>query len=208
MKKVTLTFILFFLFAVLLPVFSNERYFLGKYLSYPSYSSSKTKVSQKEFKHAAKVALLRGKKIWQDNLKNHENTYFYTRSFSSWVGFGHKTLVVIKDGKAILRAFKTFHNQKKVFVSTKYIERQNEVGHHKQGFKPLLVSKLYQQCTTVMSLSLDYFGVGLHITENGTIKSCFSRPLNCVDDCSTSYNIDILKFGKPNKKDIAKFLDN
>ena len=129
------------------------------------------------------MKLAESRAVWEKEKETHKNSYTYTRSFESWVGFGNNTTVKVQNGKVVERRFQEFDRDRK--ITSSYVEGPNDIGRHNEGEPPVTMEVLYEECarshlkqdpkTKVISLSL---------SPEGILTGCSFRAIRCKDDCS------------------------
>lgn len=125
---------------------------------------------------------------WENGLQRfsiadsqHGGDYHFSRSFSSWVGFGHKTTFWIEDGEVVRRYFEQWDSEGETRT---FNEIEEEVGSHSNGFHPQTMYDLYEECNGYLQSDLEEYEIWFSSDENGVIKSCGRYPYGCMDDCS------------------------
>jgi len=121
--------------------------------------------------------------VWEKNKGKYQNSYTYTRAFSSWVGFGHKTTVRVKNGVVVERHFEAFNRDKKITES--YTEGPKDIGTHKRGEPVSTMEELYEECANAHLKQNPKTNVlSLRISQDGILGGCTYRSIWCVDDCT------------------------
>jgi len=102
--------------------------------------------------------------------------YTYSKRWSSWVGFGHTTDVVVENNKVVERRYKSFSGRPKLVApgqppakpkGTSWTETGKELGSHKQGHPAKTLDELYKEAGEILD-----------------------RPVPAVDDPSFGVNYD------------------
>ena len=144
---------------------------------------SSTKIFDNRTVAEMQAALQESRKAWEREKASHGNSYSQTRSFQSWVGFGHRTTVKIKNGAVTDRHFEEYDRDGK--TTSAFTEGPGEIGVHKNGAAPETMDHLYEACaTSYLTQDTDINILSLEFNERGILSSCTYRPRNCADDCS------------------------
>lgn len=157
-------------------------------------SQKNVQIPNKDFEQKYNTSL----KKWNQVKKEHKDSYEYSISFSSFIGYSNTTTVTVKEGKIIAREFsETVQDEQGNFNEerTIYQEKGNEVNSDKNGFKAILFDQIYQDCGNnylqqdeqMNHLYFDVDGIGI-------LKHCSYFPKNCMDDCSTGVTVSRFKW--------------
>lgn len=125
-----------------------------------------------------------GEKRWLASKAAHGASYDYQTEFHSWVGFGHRTRVVVKNNRVSERHFESWQRDRQ--SGEKWVElTPDALGRHKMGADPLTMDQLYQRCRDdVLSKSTSAYDLSLRVGEFGQLVACTYRHLQCADDCT------------------------
>lgn len=138
-------------------------------------------------------------KSWNEQKKEHNNSYEYAVSFSSWVGYHATTTIGVKNGKVISRTFSERTQDADGRFSegemTVYTENEANINTHEKGYKATTIDEVYKNCGT-KSLQVDeqFNSIYFATDDLGIIKSCSYTPQNCMDDCSVGIDISSFKW--------------
>ncbi|MCE5328492.1 MAG: hypothetical protein LLG01_18985 [Planctomycetaceae bacterium] len=155
------------------------------------------------------------KAAWAKLKADSGGNYEYEVHFQSWVGFGHKTTIVVKDNKVVERRFvKTHANRAKVMhigpdgvpredpdpPPEGWTETGDQIGKHGDGAaEPKTIDTLYDEASQVLQrklgpdekLYVDYY-------PNGVLRFCFWIDTHIADDTPRhGPKIDELRMSKP-----------
>ena len=159
---------------------------------------------------ARKKRLQQSFQTWQKIKQECQGTYSYKKHWSSWVGFGHVTTVVVQDNKVVERSFRSFSG-KPVPVAPgqapkpdgkTWTERGPEVGKNKQGHPPKTLDELYAEAKVIVHGPVPPFNrMSLRTDKNGLLLACYLRDTRIADDAPTKgVNITSITLGN---KDVA-----
>jgi hypothetical protein len=137
--------------------------------------------------------LATSREAWEQAKLDNMNTYTYEREFNSFIGLTGRTTIVVEDGVVTERHYKQAHINGG--SHEQWSELGADVGSHVQGFAPVLIDALYDECRdevlvqdeeeNLMSFSLD---------SRGLLQACTYFPRNCADDCERGPRISSLTF--------------
>lgn len=127
-------------------------------------------------------------RTWNKLKVENNNSYTYTVSVSSWVGYREATKITVRAGKAVEREF--FSNKMDGQVSgfsefqTVYQEKETDINTHHRGYKAITIDEIYKTCGGE-SLQVSGEMNDLHFSTNdeGILKACGSIRKGCMDDC-------------------------
>ncbi len=146
-------------------------------------NGSSTKIFDNRTVAEMQAALKESRKAWEREKAAHGNSYSLTRSFQSWVGFGHRTTVEIKNGAVAKRHFEEYDRDGK--ITSTFTEGPGEIGADQNGAAPETMDQLYEACaTSYLTQNTEINVLSLEFAEQGILSSCTYRPRNCADDCS------------------------
>lgn len=131
-------------------------------------------------------------KTWLNFKASSNDSYRYKVSFTSWVGYSTETVITVKDGKVISRAFiaKSIERpSNEIIVHEEWIEDANSLNTHPSGDSTLTLDEIYHRAKTIWLLKRKDAKVSLETKNNGMISSCGFVPDNCADDCFTGISI-------------------
>ena len=103
------------------------------------------------------------------------NSYTYTISFQSWVGYGYKQTAKIKNDIVIEKIYKEYylnpHYHNDDDILTYFKETGNDIGKHKKGVNPLTIHQIYKQCKQYLTLNDVDNHIYFETNKNGLIKT-------------------------------------
>jgi hypothetical protein len=144
----------------------------------------------------SQLSLSQSYQKWLDYKAAQGNTYVYYSSFASWTGFRTAFQVLVYHGSiARIIMTQTYINSGTGIVDT---TAQREIPTDSANFWEILnVDDMYKYAQdSVITKNTDSNTIYLELFENGLLKSCKYRPINCIDDCLFGVSIDALFFGE------------
>ncbi len=131
--------------------------------------------------------------VWNTEKAKYEDSYQYSTSFSSWVGFGNETTLVIRNNEIVERQYNEFDRDG---TTDSWSEnKKEELGTHQEGAELKLIDTLYRECKNMLlttNPSKNY--IDLSFNENGILQTCTYSHKDCADDCSSGVRIDTIEF--------------
>ena len=157
---------------------------------------------------ARKKKLQESFQTWQRKKLECGGDYSFKKYWSSWVGFGHETTVVVENNKVVSRSFRSFSG-KPVPVAPgqapkpdgkTWTERGLEVGKNKQGYPPKTLDELYEEAKAIVHGPVPPFNrMSLRTDKNGLLLACYLQDTRIADDAPTKgVNITSISLGKKN----------
>ena len=145
---------------------------------------------------------------WQRKKQECGGDYSYKKYWSSWVGFGHETTVVVEGNKVVARSFRSFSG-KPVPVAPgqppkpdgkTWTERGPEVGKNKEGHPPKTLDELYAEAKAIVHGPVPPFNrLSLRTDKNGLLLACYLQDTRIADDAPTKgVNVTSITLGKKN----------
>ena len=151
---------------------------------------------------------------WLELKKKCKGNYSYKKSFSSWVGFGNETTIVVKNNKVIERHYREWKGREPAGPATmppgaktkvkepegdKWVETGHQVGTHKKGAKARTLDELYQEAKAIAKKSLSpHEKIYVHFDTQGLLNSCFYVNTMIMDDSpQIGVNIHDIKLDNP-----------
>jgi len=144
-------------------------------------------------KIAALDTLKKSQSTWFQLKAQHENSYQYSRIFSSWAGFGHKTTISVIQGKVVKREYQAWGRQ--IDNTVHWQEESNNLDSHSEGASSSTMDQLYQQCGLILENNdKPENKITLNFDPQGILAHCLYTPNNCADDCSQGISISNFRF--------------
>ena len=159
----------------------------------------------------AKVAQLEKSLItWETLKKECGGNYTYSKRWSSWVGFGHTTEVVVENNKVVERRYKSFSGRPTPLApglppakpeGTSWTEKGNELGKNKQGHPAKKLDELYKEAAEILGRPVPPFQrLGLRFDKQGLLLACYTQDTRIADDAPTKgVSISSITLQKPGK---------
>ena len=155
---------------------------------------------------ARKKKLQQSFQAWQRKKLECGGDYSYKKYWTSWVGFGHETTVVVEDNKVVARSFRSFSGKPVPIAPGQvpkpdgktWTERGPEVGKNKQGHPPKTLDELYAEAKAIVHGPVPPFNrMSLRTDKNGLLLACYLRDTRIADDApSKGVNITSITLGK------------
>ncbi len=155
---------------------------------------------------ARKKKLQQSFQAWQRKKQECGGDYSYKKYWTSWVGFGHETTVIVEDNKVVARSFRSFSGkpvpvapgQPPKPAGKTWTERGPEVGKNKQGHPPKTLDELYAEAKAIVHGPVPPFNrMSLRTDKNGLLLACYLRDTRIADDApSKGVNITSITLGK------------
>ena len=162
----------------------------------------------------AKVAQLKKSlNTWEKLKEQCGGNYSYSKRWSSWVGFGHTTEVVVQDNKVIERRYKSFSGRPREVTpgqppakpqGSSWNEKGEKIGTHKQGHPAKTLDELYKEATDILDRPVPPFHrLGLRFDKQGLLLACYTQDKRIADDAPTKgVNISTITLEKGAKKPV------
>ena len=151
---------------------------------------------------------------WEKLKEECGGNYSYSKRWSSWVGFGHTTEVVVQNNKVVERHYKSFSNRPVLVAppgqpqakpqGTSWSEKGEEIGTHKQGHPAKTLDELYKEAAGILDRPVPPFQrLGLRFDKQGLLLACYTQDTRIADDAPTKgVNISTITLGKGGKKPV------
>jgi hypothetical protein len=133
--------------------------------------------------------------------------YSYKIHWSSWVGAGHETEIVVRDNKAAERRYREWSGQPVPIEPGKPPEEQgkswteagDELGSHKQGAPPKTLDELYVEAQGILNKQLEpHEKLYVRFDKQGLLLSFFYVDTRIADDApQTGVVISSIELQKP-----------
>ncbi|WP_396601307.1 hypothetical protein [Algibacter sp. R77976] len=135
---------------------------------------------------------------WNTLKKQNNDSYTYTTSTSSWVGYGTNTTLIIQKGTVISRAYEAFQfdesNGSKI-ITDSYLETSKDLNTHENGFATLTMDELYNSCIeNYLSVNKNHNTIYFETNNFGILSNCGFVPDNCADDCFRGFRISLFEW--------------
>ena len=131
-------------------------------------------------------------KTWLDFKASSHNSYRYKVSFGSWTGYSDETVITVKDGRIVARAYTATmieHPSNQVTVREEWAEDSKSLNTHINGSATFTLDEIYEKAKTVWLVKRKDAKVYLETKNNGMISSSGYVPDNCADDCFNGITI-------------------
>ena len=122
-----------------------------------------------------------------------QGNYSYAVRFSSWVGFGRETVIVVKNNKVAERRYREWNNRAPVAPlapgeapkpeGVSWMERDKELGSHKEGGALKTLDELYADAKKVLEAKRQpEERLYLNFDKHGLLQHCFYVDTRIADD--------------------------
>ena len=145
---------------------------------------------------------------WEKLKVECRGNYTYSKRWSSWVGFGHTTEVVVENNKVVERRYKSFSARPRPLApglppakqeGTSWTEKGNELGKNKQGHPAKKLDELYKEAAEILGRPVPPFQrLGLRFDKQGLLLACYTQDTRIADDAPTKgVSISSITLQKP-----------
>ena len=144
-------------------------------------------------KDAFRSDFAQSKDAWQDFKKASNNSYSYTATTSSWVGFGSSTIVRVTNGVVTGRDYTSYTVDGQTGQRTTqetWSENTATLNSHSGGATSITLDAVYDKAATVwLKADAKQNSVYFEAKNNGMISTCGYVTNGCADDCFTGIHI-------------------
>jgi hypothetical protein len=128
---------------------------------------------------------------WQTLKAQCGGNYAYKVRWSSWVGFGHETQIVVRDNRVAERRYREWSGQPVPVEPGQppkpegetWTETGDQLGSHPKGAAPKTLDQLYEEAAKVLAKTLaPHERLYLRFDDSGLLKSCFYVDTRIADD--------------------------
>lgn len=145
-------------------------------------------------------------RTWQKLKQECGGDYSYKKHWSSWVGFGHETTVIVENNQVVARSFRSFSGrplpvapgQSPQPEGKTWTERGPDLGKHKEGHPPKTLDELYAEAEAIANGPVPPFNrMSLRMDKNGLLLACYLQDTRIADDAPTKgVNLTSITLGK------------
>ena len=134
-------------------------------------------------------------KIWEKAKAESKGNYSYKVSFTSWVGFGNETIIVVENNKVTERRYRSFNRRRPVPAprpgglvppqpeGDSYLEKGAQLGKNKKGAPAKTLDELYEIALATAKKPLKEFERRyIRSDKQGLLVSCFIMDRRIADD--------------------------
>ena len=155
------------------------------------------------------AAFAKSQATWKQLKATCGGNYSYKVRFSSWVGFGHETEIVCRQGKVAERKYRDWKGGPRLVrpggapqpkpAGTSWTETGDKIGSHKQGAPARTLDEMYQEAGKVLAAKLEaHQKLYVRYDKQGLLNSCFWVDTRIADDAPrTGVMIGSIVLGKP-----------
>jgi len=135
-----------------------------------------------------------GIKAWEAAKAKCKGNYSYKVGFTSWVGFGHETTIVVSNNKVTERRYRTFNRRRPAPVrpggvappqpeGDSWVETGKAIGVNKKGAPAKTLDELYKVAMATAQKPLKQFERRyIRSDKQGLLVSCFIMDSRIADD--------------------------
>ncbi|MDH3584905.1 MAG: protease inhibitor I42 family protein, partial [Phycisphaerae bacterium] len=132
---------------------------------------------------------------WKQAREACGGNYSYKVRWSSFVGFGHETKIMVQDNKVVVRQFHAFSGRPVPVrpgqdpakpQGEHWIEKSPNIGSHKKGAPPRTLDQLYTEALQVAKRPLQQHERRyVRFDKQGLLLACFTVDTRIADDAPT-----------------------
>jgi hypothetical protein len=130
---------------------------------------------------------------WQSFKSLNNNTYYYTVSESSWVGFSSKTKIFVSNGVVSKRSYESFSTHGgtgQITALESWSEDKANLNQHQKGAKTWTLDEVYDKAKNEwLKVDKKENEIYFEVQNSGMISLCGYTPKNCADDCLVGISI-------------------
>jgi major membrane immunogen (membrane-anchored lipoprotein) len=134
---------------------------------------------------------------WMNFKSSSGNSYRFALGTYSWVGSSSQTIITVKDGKVVQRAYtakmRANDTSNQIRVYEEWMEDESKLGSHSTGLAFRTLDDIYQEAKDQWLLKRDNADIFFETKNNGMISSCGYIEKGCQDDCFRGIHIDFIE---------------
>ena len=127
------------------------------------------------------------RKAWLSFKESSNNSYKYTVTNSTWIGYSWETTITVENGNVIQRDFEyTFIENPLTNISEnelQWTETGSELGTHEIGADLITLDDIYKKAKNNWLIERNDVTTYLETENNGMISRCGYIDNQCADDC-------------------------
>ena len=135
-------------------------------------------------------------RAWKTFKSSVNNSYQYAATSSSWAGFSTETIITVKNGKVVQRAYtlKTIDGKTgAATVSQSWIEDVATLNSHREGAETLTMDEVYTKAKNQWLAGSSTTETYFETKNQGMISTAGYREKTCVDDCFVGIHISFIR---------------
>jgi hypothetical protein len=165
-----------------------------------------------EGEKSPKEQLAQSLATWQKLKAECKGGYSYAVRWSSFVGFGHETVIVAKDNKVVERRYREWSGVPPAPVppvpgkaaqpeGESWTETGKDLGQHKKGAPVKTLDELYADAAKVLEKKLEpHERLYVQFDKAGLLNACFTVDTRIMDDAPmTGVVIQNIQLDKPQR---------
>ena len=133
-------------------------------------------------------------KTWLDFKESSNDSYKYTVTNSSWVGFSWETTITVENGIVIQRDFEytSIEGLSNDIQQNElqWTETGSEIGAHENGAEPITLDEIYDKAQKDWLIKRNNATTYFETKNNGMISTCGYVDNQCADDCFVGVKIN------------------
>jgi len=144
--------------------------------------------------------LAKSRQTWETLKAKCGGNYSYKIRWSSWVGFGHETTIVVRENKVAQRHYREWKGELAVPMPVEpgqpqppqpegesWVEQGDTLGSHKKGAPLKTLDELYDEAAKILATQLEPFQqLYVRFDGQGLLASCFYVDTRIADDAPTT----------------------
>lgn len=120
---------------------------------------------------------------FSDFKRSSHDSYRYTVTGGSWVGYGWQTTITVTGGKVTQRSYSFTPTPGRSYTPKQWTENENEIGTHRDGDEAVTLDVIYGKAETEWLRKRDGASVYFETKNNGMISTAGYVMNGCQDDC-------------------------
>ena len=190
------------------------RRIIGLLLILGLFCGTMTFAKEKKQSESTITQIEKSEKKWLELKKKSKGNYSYKKRYSSWLGFGNETTIVVTNNKVTERHYREWKTSEAAEFSPmapnektnvtelegeKWVETGDQIGSHKKGAKALTLDERYQEAKVIAQKTLSpHEEMVVGFDKEGLLNSCFYVNTMIMDDApQTGVNISNITLDNP-----------
>ena len=125
-------------------------------------------------------------KRWLKLKEECKGNYSYDVNWSSWSGFGNRTIIVVRGNQIIERRFESFGAPQpdgRPIDKNQWTEKGDFIGLNPRGHPPRTIDDLYKEAKSLTGRPIPKFHRGvIRVNKQGVLLSCYIQDTLIADD--------------------------
>jgi len=135
-------------------------------------------------------------KAWTKFKSSVNNSYEYAVTSASWTGYATETIITVKDGKVVQRAFlaKTINGSTGATTIVKqWTEHSTTLNTHNEGAETLTMDEVYIKAKAEWLVSSKNTDRYFETNNQGMLSTAGYTEKGCMDDCFNGIKISFIR---------------